>query len=242
MKKLFLSILSVCTMIIVSCGDKNDKLVMTPESTEISGDLSEYFEVVDQEYAVALKDGRLEPFATWSIKVRRTDDGVPFDENAQISAYGTTYLDGRNYCKVGFGLEIFDADNNSVDKISAKGTGLMGPYSSDDILDLFKLKAGEEGTIRWLVDDKLIDAKKPLKFKITSAYDEEEGGLSTSISEDDDLNVDDIYDNAGKIMDKAYKDADKAMKDAQKDADKAMRDAQKQADEAMKAAMKAAGY
>ncbi|MBO4741145.1 MAG: hypothetical protein J5605_05825 [Bacteroidales bacterium] len=240
MKKLFLSILSVCTMIIVSCGDKNDKLVMTPESTEISGDLSEYFEVVDQEYAVALKDGHFEPFATWSIKVRRTDDGVPFDENAQVTAYGTTYFDGRNYCKVGFGLEIFDADNNSVDKISATGTGLSGPYSSDDILDLFKLKVGEEGTIRWLVDDKLIDAKKPLKFKITSAYDEGEGGSTTDISNDDD--IDDIFDEAGKIVDKAYKDADRMMKNAQKDADKAMRDAQKQADEAMKAAMKAAGY
>ena len=152
----------------VACSSKKSQISMKPETTKISGDLSECFEVVDQEYIVKLKDGYLEPFATWSVKIRRTENPLPFPEGITVDSYGT--FGSGVQAHGGFGIEVVDENGSTIQKSAASASGLSGPYSSDDVEELFKLKPGEEGTIRWTVDDNALDAKE-LKFTISSAYE-----------------------------------------------------------------------
>lgn len=151
-----------------SCDNKKTQISMKPETTSISGDLSDCFEVVNQEYIVKLKDGRLEPFATWSVKIRRTEKQLPFPEGITVDSYGT--FGSGVQAHGGFGIEVVDENGSTIQKTAASASGLSGPYSSDDVKELFKLKPGEESTIRWTVDDNALDAKE-LKFTISSAYE-----------------------------------------------------------------------
>ncbi len=188
MKKnlLFVVVLVAAVALLASC--KKKEISMTPETTKVSGDLSACFEVVDEPVKVALKDGKLEVFGSvWTVKLRRTDADFPFDDDCVIDAYGTFYTGKpvHSYCLVGFGLKITDADGNIVQKNEATEGGMGGPYSSDDVEDLFKLKPGEVGEIRWSVDDRCQDAKAPLKFTISSAYHFVEGSGEDTWTSDD---------------------------------------------------------
>ena len=179
MKKMFLLLAVVSTILLLSCGggkkNKKEKISMTPITTEVSGALSDCFEVVDEECIVKLNGNEL--FPTWRIKLRRTDAPLPFEEGLDVESYGTTRTDGKNYYHVGFGIEIVDEDEYTVRESKATTGGMGGPYSSDDVTELLKLKPGEEGSIRWSVGSES-DATSALKFRITSAYALVKGGGS----------------------------------------------------------------
>jgi hypothetical protein len=179
--------MTVILVAFASCSSKKTQISMKPETTTISGDLSECFEVVDQECIVKLdKKGGIEPFATWSVKLRRTDKPFPFADDIDVSAYGTWGPSVEAHG--GFGIEVVDENGTTVQKSAATGSGFSGPYSHEDVEDLFKLKPGETGTIRWSVEDNALNAKE-LKFTISSAFElcEKSGDSSNNYSDDDDL-------------------------------------------------------
>lgn len=218
--KINYSVIVLFMLLAVSCAPKKKtQIVMKPETTTISGDLSDCFEVVDQESVVKLKDGRLEPFATWSVKIRRTDNPLPFPEGVKPDPYGT-FGSGVN-AHAGFGLEVVDENGSTIQKNAATQGGLGGAYSSEDVKGILRLKPGEEGTIRWTVDDKAIDAKE-IKFKISSAYELVEES-TTSTDKDD-------YSQAYKEAKDEYK---KAYEEAKKEYENAYEQAQKELDDAL---------
>lgn len=167
--------------VLVSCGGKKNSeeketIVLTPETTHIKGDLGDYFEVVDKEYTVTDDWGNLV-----SIEVKRTDVDFVFDLKG-VEPYGTS---GQGVTgNAGFGIEILDENGNVINKTSATASGLSGMYSSDDMKEALKLKSGETGTVRWSFN---FDAeKKPVKFRLTSAYEEVDGSVSDSDSSSSD--------------------------------------------------------
>ena len=186
MKKnlLFVVVLVAAVALLASC--KKKEISMTPETTKVSGDLSACFEVVDEPVKVALKDGRLDVLDFWTIKLRRTEEAFPFCDYYDIIPYGTYGSREQSHCFVGFGLKITDADGNIVQKTSATDCDY-----SDDVKDLFKLKPGEVGEIRWSVDDRCMDAKVPLKFSISSSYKTVEGDIENSCAYDDESDSED---------------------------------------------------
>lgn len=166
-KNLFkIALLFGATMFFSACGGGGDKLSMTPETTKISGQLADCFEVVDGECSVALKDGEVERGAVWNIKVRRTEAPLPFNEGVNLCSYASFRTDGQYY-QVGFGLTVTDANGSVVRTVAP--TEL--PYSSEDIENILKLKPGEEGVIRWRLEDEENNLDATLKFKLSSAYE-----------------------------------------------------------------------
>lgn len=225
--KINYSVIVLFMLLAVSCGPKKKtQIVMKPETTTISGDLSDCFEVVDQESVVKLKDGRLEPFATWSVKIRRTDNPLPFPEGVKPDPYGT-FGSGVN-AHAGFGLEVVDENGTTIQKNAATQGGLGGAYSSEDVKGILRLKPGEEGTIRWTVDDKAIDAKE-IKFKISSAYELVEESTTSTDKDDDNDDYSQAYKEAKDEFDNAYKEAKDEYKKAYEEAKKEYKDAYKQA-------------
>lgn len=191
MKKvnIIIAVAMLATGIMLRSCENKKQLKMSPQSIEISGDLQGCFEVVDKE--IVATEGR---WSLWNVELKRTDMPFPWDEGMTVAKLNDTYSDGRAYCKVGFGLETFDKDGNLVDKRSATATGLLGPYSSNDILDLMKLQPGEIGIIRWDTNPYEDKAKDKLTFKITSACEIIEGRGQVTATNDWDK-VLDAYEN-----------------------------------------------
>lgn len=186
-KYLTIAIVAIC---LASCGGKKnseetEEIVLTPETTQIKGDLGDYFEVVEKEYTVTNDFGDMV-----SIEVKRTDTDYSFDLKG-VEPYGT-YGKGVTG-NAGFGIEILDEKGNVIEKVAATASGLGGMYSSDDMKEALKLKAGETGTVRWSFH--FDSDKKPAKFRLTSAYEEVDSSDwdsdSSSSSDDESSSSDD---------------------------------------------------
>ena len=197
MKKnlLKMALLMGATMVFAACGGGNskDKLSMTPETTKITGPLSACFEVVDAECTVPLKDGKPDLFAVWNIKVRRTEAPLPFEQGVELTAYGTYRTDGQPYYNVGFGITISDENGNIIRTASATEGGMGGPYSSEDVTGLLALQPGDEGIIRWSVQNEEVNSEaSSLKFKLASAFELQNGGgsVNTASSDEDIISLD----------------------------------------------------
>lgn len=108
-KKAFVFLLFVLTFVFCGCSG-NKRPTMSPQTTEISGDLNGYYEVVDKE--ITADEGT---WSLWNIELRRIDKPFPWDEDVTMANFNDSYSDGRVYCKVGFGLETFDKDGNLND-------------------------------------------------------------------------------------------------------------------------------
>lgn len=189
MKKVFVAFaLTAMAVNLVSCGGKkeseenvenaeSEELVLTPETTRIKGDLSDYFEVVEREYTPTNEWGTLV-----SVEVRRTDKEYAFSLDG-VEPYGTYGSGVKGHA--GFGIEILDAKGNVIDKSAANAGGLSGMYSSDDMKEALKLKPGETATVRWSFR---FDDKTPVKFRLSSAYEEcsDRGSDNDSDDSDDD--------------------------------------------------------
>lgn len=186
MKKLYLylsiAIMAVC---LASCGGKKDSeseeenkepIVLTPETTHIKGDLGDYFEVVDKEYTVTNDWGDMV-----SIEVKRTDVDYSFNLKG-VEPFGTFGQSVK--ANAGFGIEILDENGNVIDKVAATASGLGAMYDSEDMKEALKLKAGETGTVRWKFS--FDSEKKPVKFRLTSAYETADSSSSSSYDDDDD--------------------------------------------------------
>ncbi|NDW08661.1 hypothetical protein [Dysgonomonas sp. 520] len=107
-------LLVVCMSLgLVSCGgeksskEENDKKVITLTEPGISGDLSEYFEIVGTEFEI-------QPYQAMNIDkiieitIKRTDVEFPYPEDVLTSLGGS----GSSYDEigVGFGYEMYDKD------------------------------------------------------------------------------------------------------------------------------------
>lgn len=195
MKHLKISSAFLMLALLASCGggnkqeDNSESISMKPETTTVSGDMGECFKVVDKEYKV-VDDG-------WSklitIELERTDFPLPFDltSDLKIENYGVSM--STPFIQVGFGIEFLDEDGTVLDKVSANGAGLSGSYSPDEAVELVKLKPGEKGTIRFVVQSA---AENATKFKISSSYTENGGYSSSSSSSDgEELAFSDVDDN-----------------------------------------------
>lgn len=191
-KELILSMAFIASaFIITSCSEKKEeKAVLTPETTHIKGDLADYFEVVDKEYTVTDDWGDMV-----SIEVKRTDVDYAFDLKG-VEPYGT-YGQGVA-AHAGFGIEVLDEDGNVIEKTAATASGLGGMYSSDDMKEALKLKAGETGTVRWSFN--FDSDEKPAKFRLTSAYETVDSSSwdsdSTTSDDDDESFLDDDDDES----------------------------------------------
>lgn len=185
---IIIAVAMLATGIMLSSCDNKKQLKMSPQSIEISGDLQGCFEVVDKE--IIATEGR---WSLWNVEMRRTDKPFPWEDDITLAKFSETYVDGRSYCRVGFGLETFGEDGNLIAKRSATATGLSGPYSGDDILDLLKLKPNETGFIRW-DGTKEENVKGKITFRITSACEIIEGRGQVTATNDWDK-VLDAYEN-----------------------------------------------
>jgi hypothetical protein len=66
-------------------------------------------------------------------------------------------------------LKSRQQNNHTMKKDNYSGLG--GMYSSDDMKEALKLKADETGTVRWSFH--FDSDKKPAKFRLTSAFEQE---------------------------------------------------------------------
>lgn len=168
-RNLFIAIvIAVAVAFLASCEDKQIKISMKPQKTELSSDFSECFEVVDEPVTASVNANLVREMlahSLWQVKIRRTDVPLPFDENINIAPYGSNCADG---CYVGFGLKITDADGNIIQE--NKPTEYNSNCSIEDLDALLKLNAGEEMAICWPVSGKCVRAKEPLKFTVSCAY------------------------------------------------------------------------
>ena len=179
MKKFKYFAIAIMAVCLAACGGKKgseekEEIVLTPETTQIKGDLGDYFEVVEKEYTVTNDFGDMV-----SIEVKRTDADFSFDLKG-VEPYGT-YGKGVTG-NAGFGIEILDEKGNVIEKEAA--TAGNCPYN--DMKEALKLKAGETATVRWSFS--FDSDKKPAKFRLTSAYEEVDSSDwdSDSSSSDDD--------------------------------------------------------
>ena len=180
MKKILRTGVAILTLAaLMSCGgnsnQKNNenekeqaekKTVLVPKGTKVKGDLSEYFEVVEKEYQ--LKDDTFGKMVT--ITLMRKDKELPdiYKEFMPVGYFGAGVM--GNY---GFGIKIFDENEDQVLSIRADDGGMGGVYSSDDLKDLWDLEEGETGIVRWSTDD-LDECTGKLTFTITSYAKENE--------------------------------------------------------------------
>lgn len=218
-------VMACFAIVLASCGDKkdSDEIVITPETTKIKGDLGDYFEVVDKEYTVTKDFGDMV-----SVEVKRTDADYSFNING-VEPYGTSGQGVNGHA--GFGIEILDEDGNVIEKVAASASGLGGMYSSDDMKDALKLKAGETGTVRWSMH--FSSDKKPAKFRLTSAYetvDSSDWDSDSSSSDDDESSYNDDDD----------KDSYSSSSSGSQDWDELLDDYEEYVDKYVKYAKKAA--
>ena len=97
-KQTFITTLLVIAtgMMFTNCeGKKQPK--MSPQSTELSGDLKGYFEVVDKEITAGE-----DSWSIWNIELKRTNKPFPWDEDVTMANFNDFYSDGRAYCTVGW--------------------------------------------------------------------------------------------------------------------------------------------
>ncbi len=204
---------SICAMIlgaslcgtISSCGESkksDNSYTLTPETTAIKGDLSDYYEVVSKEYTTTDNYRTImdDMHAIITVEIKRTDKEFDFDPQ---STFPMGTLAERMTGNAGFGIEILDETGNIISKSAATNGGIGGMYSCDDMKEALKLKAGETATVRWQMNFE--DNDKPVKFRITSAY-EKSGyiGETTEITKNSSSanNWDSILDSYEKYVDK----------------------------------------
>lgn len=158
-----------------SCGGgekkETNEVTIKPKTTSIKGDLGAYFEVVDKDYVLKVDENSIMGGSMISVEVKRTDKDFDFPAD-NINPFGTN---GSEDYHIGFGIELLGESGPVTVKQATEG-GMGGPYSSEDVTGLMKLKKGETGYIRWSVDK--LDGLK--SFQLTSALQKEVHSSSTS--------------------------------------------------------------
>ena len=187
-----------------SCGGskKSDhSYKLTPETTAVKGDLSDYYEVVDKEYTTTNNYRTM--MDDWhtivAIEIKRTDKEFDFDSESTLPMLKESVgLTGN----AGFGIEIIDENGNVIAKSAATDGGIHGMYNDDDMKEALKLKPGETATVRWEIN--FADDDKPVKFRLTSAYEKsgyDGGNTEASASSSSSNNWDATLDSYEKYVD-----------------------------------------
>ena len=247
MKKYFATLAALAAIAsMTSCGGGNNsnsngtavveevKTTLTPSSTKVKGDLSEYYEVVDKEHS--LKNQEYGSGKLITITLKRTDAKLPanYKEFDPVGYYGSSVK--GNY---GFGIKVTNENGDQLFSARADEGGMSGVYSSDDLKDLWDLEAGEEGIVRWSSYD-LGEAKGNLKFTISSYVEATEPAEEEPASASYGNVVDDIYSAAEEYTKNAYKAAEEYTKNAYKAAEEYASEAYNAAADAAAAAL--SGY
>ncbi|ROI05890.1 hypothetical protein EGI16_05790 [Chryseobacterium sp. G0240] len=196
-RNVILSLVSmiVFSFILINCSKSEKEAVIKPQTTKIKGDLGDYYEVVNKDYKINNDSGM---FDVISVSIKRKDGGdVPFDPSKSVP-FGTSHVGKDTH--VGFGIELFDEDGNSIDVKQATADGLSGVYSSDDIKSMISLKSGEIGTVRWSINKELLSKVK--SFVITSAIEHDENISNVGVYSSDDNYTEDMgYSNSNESID-----------------------------------------
>lgn len=211
MKKVMTIGVAAAVMVLTSCGGGSKKIEkievakVKPESTSVSGDLSDYLQVVDNEYEVVEDWG-----GKLSIKVKATkpyEDGDINEKEVKLSAS----LLGDNGMPVS-GTGEFEIESSSEDKLNS----LLTKGSGEEVIRL-KTELGE-----YSVED---HAEKAKKFSLSSTVKDKKVSSSSSSSSDnssDDYSTsssssssedwDAVLDDFEELVDKYIKFYKKAMK------------------------------
>ena len=224
---------AACMLTLSSCSKSKDA-TLTPQSTKVQGDLRDYFTVVDRSYVVKYDENGWTPYLI-SIELQRTDKEFAFDKEGidPVGYYGQGVK--GNF---GIGIEVYDATSNLVMTSAANAGGLSGVYSSDDLINLFTLAAGETGFVRWTANEFEDYDPKEFTFKITSYLEmnqqTDESVSSQSYYSDDYDDYDDLSDaieEAADIYNEALKEAEQMYEDAFEEAADIQNEALKEAEE-----------
>lgn len=160
MKTFNFSILTILTILFLttSCAENPKELILTPASTTLKGDLSDYYEIVEKEYKVATNSFGY----SITVELKRNNTPFAFDAN-DVDPFGKS--SGKNG-NVGFGIETFNEQGDPLYIYQATAGGMY-----DDTEALIKLKNGESGFIFMGLTFDENGAKTAKTFKISSALE-----------------------------------------------------------------------
>lgn len=207
MKKLFVLSMSMCMLLLASCGGSDDAankettnkettnketvkgqdVNLTPSKLEIEGPLKAYFTVVDKKYIAKNEADTWTPTNMIAIELERTATPFEFDyKNYEpVGTWGQGVL--GNY---GIGIKVYDATNNII--VTKNANDSWSCYSSDDLSALKDLGEGESAVVRWKVYDDFAKLDDPnCTFVITSSLEENDPADYSDDEEDDDYYSDD---------------------------------------------------
>lgn len=166
MKRINILFLALVAIFAVSCGEPEPKeIILTVKSTTIRGDLGKYFKVADKPVKVTAPKTYSPKDFMIQIELEKIAE-LPYDPS-------TTYPVGTSGegvdCNIGFGIKVFDADDNISLQIAPTAVGFQGVYSHEDIKNLITMEVGESGIVRWseTLEEDVQDAIAT--FEITSA-------------------------------------------------------------------------
>mgnify|MGYP003407451589 FL=1 len=172
-----LALFALMGILLFSCTSKSEsesnekgfRGTLKPSSTTISGDLGEYFKVVD-EPAYVDYDNIFGPIVT--VKIEKIDELLNWMEKFRPVGYFGSGVMG-NY---GFGIKIFDEKGNQI--ITENPSESC--YSSDDLITVWQEGVGENNVVRWSIEE--LDGKSgEYTFTITSYMEENtSSGISSS--------------------------------------------------------------
>lgn len=172
-----LALFALMGIFLFSCSSKSEsesnekgfRGTLKPSSTTISGDLGEYFKVVD-EPAYVDYDNIFGPIVT--VKIEKIDELLNWMEKFRPVGYFGSGVMG-NY---GFGIKIFDEKGNQI--ITENPSESC--YSSDDLITVWQEGVGENNIVRWSIDE--LDGKSgEYTFAIISYMKENtSSGISSS--------------------------------------------------------------
>ncbi|MCM1153705.1 MAG: hypothetical protein NC328_08670 [Muribaculum sp.] len=137
-------------LITASCN----KASVTPQTTEIDGDLKGAFELVDEEYPIEKGDDG----SYINVKVKRTDVSVPYVGDA-VAVLGKSVDDDNIMVQAGFGYTLYDEAGKEIETVDAADN-----EEFKDEKAVLTLKEGTEGTLKIKVDAQA----KPAKVKLTT--------------------------------------------------------------------------
>ena len=176
-----LALFALMGILLFSCTSKSEsesnekgfRGTLKPSSTTISGDLGEYFKVVDEPAYVDYDDiyGSIV-----TVKIEKIDELLNWMKEFDPVGCSGASVKG-NY---GFGIKIFDEKGNQIITINASESGLGGCYSTDDLKTVWKEGVGENNVVRWSIEE--LDGKSgEYTFTITSYIEENtSSGISSS--------------------------------------------------------------
>ena len=172
-----LALFALMGILLFSCTSKSEsesnekgfRGTLKPSSTTISGDLGEYFKVVD-EPAYVDYDNIFGPIVT--VKIEKIDELLNWMKEFDPVGCSGASVKG-NY---GFGIKIFDEKGNQI--ITENPSESC--YSSDDLITVWQEGVGENNVVRWSIEE--LDGKSgEYTFTITSYMEENtSSGISSS--------------------------------------------------------------